>query len=323
MQQSIPVSELKMGMQVTIPGSWFKHPFVRSRFTVNSPGDIKKMMRWGVTAVSVDAPRALMPQTVLGEDLPEVPASQEAIHPLLMETMHARGVAPDCRAAAMKACSKMVMQRLMESPPDEETIREAKENFYEIIDCILEVDHLSRYLLHIRDYDAYTYTHSVNVGVLSLLVARRYFRQSDRHDLRELGVGFFLHDLGKTRVNPDVVMKEGLLTDEERTEMRRHPLYGFDILKETNQLTTECKLIVLEHHEREDGLGYPYGLYGGDIHEYARICSLVDVYDALTSDRPYRQKMAPFQALNLMKEKLYDRTQRELFENLVMVLGEN
>ena len=323
MQQSIPVSELKMGMQVTIPGSWFKHPFVRSRFTVNSPRDIKKMMRWGVTAVSVDAPQAVMPQPILGEDLPEVPASQEAIHPLLMETMHDRDVAPDCRAAAMKACSKMVMQRLMESPPDEETIREARENFYEIIDCILEVDHLSRYLLYIRDYDAYTYTHSVNVGVLSLLVARRYFRRSDRHDLRELGIGFFLHDLGKTRVNPDVVMKEGLLTDEERTEMRRHPLYGFDILKETNQLTTECKLIVLEHHEREDGLGYPYGLYGGDIHVYARICALVDVYDALTSDRPYRQKMAPFQALNLIKEKLYDRTQKELFENLVMVLGEN
>ena len=86
--------------------------------------------------------------------------------------------------------------------------------------------------------------------------------------------------------------------------MRRHPLYGFDILKETNQLTTECKLIVLEHHEREDGLGYPYGLYGGDIHVYARICALVDVYDALTSDRPYRRKMPAFEALNLIQRLL-------------------
>lgn len=325
MQQSVPVSELKVGMQVTIPGSWFSHPFIRSRFTLNSPRDIEKMKHWGVRTVSVDAPRA-SGEPILDEDLPEFPAPaapQETIPPLLKETMHDRGVAPDCRAAAVKACSKMVMQRLMESTPDEETIQEAKEGFYEIIDCILEVDHLSRYLLSIRDYDAYTYTHSVNVGVLSLLVARKYFGRSDRHDLRELGIGFFLHDLGKTRINPGVIMKEGLLTDEEKTEMRRHPLYGFDILKETKQLTTECKLIVLEHHEREDGRGYPYGLYGGEIHVYARICALVDVYDALTSDRPYRGKMPPFQALNLMKGRLADRTQRELFETLVLVLGEN
>lgn len=325
MQQSVPVNELKVGMQVTIPGSWFRHPFMRKRFTLHSPRDIEKMKHWGVKTVSVDSPRAVMPP-IPDEGLPEFPAPsvrQETIHPLLMEKMHDRGVAPDCRAAAVKACSKMAMQRLMESPPDEEAIREAKEGFYEVIDCILEVDHLSRYLLSIRDYDAYTYTHSVNVGVLSLLVARKYFGRSGRHDLRELGIGFFLHDLGKTRINPGVIMKQGLLTDEEQTEMRRHPFYGFDILKETNQLTTECKLIVLEHHEREDGRGYPYGLYGGEIHVYARICALVDVYDALTSDRPYRGKIPPFQALNLIKERLYDRTQKELFENLVMVLGEN
>lgn len=320
MQQSVPVNELKVGMQVTIPGSWFRHPFLRSRFTLNSARDIEKMKHWGVTTVSVNAPRNGFLGVVCDE---AVPAAEETIPPELMETLHSNSVAPDCRAAAVKACSKMVMQRLMESTPDEETIQEAKEGFYEIIDCILEVDHLSRYLLSIRDFDAYTYSHSVNVGVLSLLVARRYFGRSDGHNLRELGIGFFLHDLGKTRINPGVIMKEGLLTDEEMTEMRRHPLYGFDILKETNQLTTECKLIVLEHHEREDGRGYPYGLYGGEIHVYARICALVDMYDALTSDRPYRQKMPPFRALNLIKEKLYDRTQKELFENLVMVLGEN
>lgn len=320
MQQSVPVHELKVGMQVTIPGSWFRHPFLRSRFTLNSARDIEKMKHWGVETVSVDSPRIGAP---LAAHDSATPAAEEAIPSDLMEILHDQGVAPDCRAAAVKACSKMVMQRLMESAPDQETIQEAKEGFYEVIDCILEVDHLSRYLLSIRDYDAYTYSHSVNVGVLSLLVARRYFGRSSSHNLRELGIGFFLHDLGKTRINPGVIMKEGRLTDEEMTEMRRHPLYGFDILKETNQLTTECKLIVLEHHEREDGRGYPYGLYGGEIHVYARICALVDMYDALTSDRPYRGKMLPFQALNLIRGKLYDRTQRELFENLVMVLGEN
>lgn len=326
MQESIPVNELKVGMHVSIPGSWFRHPFLRSRFVLNSRRDIDKMMDWGLTRVSVRQPEDDIPPAIGHDALPEAswePEAAEAMPPDLMETLHDNGIAPDCRAAAVKACSKMVMKRLMENTPDGETISAAKNGFYEVIDCILEEDHLNHYLLSIRDYDTYTYSHSVNVGVLSLLVARRYFGQSDRHDLRELGIGFFLHDLGKIRINPDVLMKEGLLTDEEMTEMRRHPLYGFDILKETNQLTTESKLIVLEHHEREDGRGYPYGLYGSEIHEYARICALVDMYDALTSDRPYREKMIPYQALNLIKSKLADRTQKALFETLVLVLGEN
>ena len=324
--QSIPVSELKVGMHVTIPGSWFRHPFIRSRFVLNSQKDIDRMMNWGLTRVRVESRECVIPHAVIDQAWPTdtaVPEPAETIPPDMMEFLHDRGIAPDCRAAAVKACSKMVTKRLMENTPDEETISAAKNGFYEVIDCILEEDHLNHYLLSIRDYDTCTYSHSVNVGVLSLLVARRYFGSSDRHDLRELGIGFFLHDLGKIRINPGVVMKEGLLTDEEMTEMRRHPLYGFDILKETNQLTTESKLIVLEHHEREDGRGYPYGLYGGEIHEYARICALVDMYDALTSDRPYRERLFPFQALNLIRRKLADRKQRDLFENLVLVLGEN
>ena len=326
MQESIPVNELKVGMHVTIPGSWFKHPFIRSQFVLNSQRDIEKMMNWGLTRVSVEDPVSDIPHAVSHDSFPEAsrePETAEAMPPDLMEALHERRIAPESRAAAVKACSKMAMKRLMENTPDEEMISAAKTGFYEVIDCILEEDHLNHYLLAIRDYDAYTYSHSVNVGVLSLLVARRYFGHSDRHDLRELGIGFFLHDLGKIRISPDVIMKEGLLTDEEMVEMRRHPLYGFDILKETNQLTTESKLIVLEHHEREDGRGYPYGLYGNEIHEYARICALVDMYDALTSDRPYRQRLFPFQALNLIRRKLADRTQRKLFENLVLVLGEN
>jgi len=326
MQELIPVNELKLGMQVTIPGSWFRHPFVRSRFVLNSRKDIDRMMDWGLTRVSIESREDGVARAFIDEVSPTAtaaPEPAETILPDLMETLHDSSVAPDCRAAAMKACSKMIMKQLMENTPDEETIDTAKNGFYEVIDCILEEDHLNHYLLSIRDYDICTYSHSVNVGVLSLLVARKFFGHSDRHDLRELGIGFFLHDLGKIRINPEVIMKEGLLTDEEITEMRRHPLYGFDILKETNQLTTESKLIVLEHHEREDGRGYPYGLYGGEIHEYARICALVDMYDALTSNRPYREKMIPYQALKLIKSKLADRTQKDLFETLVLVLGEN
>jgi HD-GYP domain-containing protein (c-di-GMP phosphodiesterase class II) len=327
MQEIIPVDELKVGMHVTIPGSWFKHPFIRSRFVVSSQRDIKWLEATGISQIPVDLAKSKIVRPELTEDVfpenPNEPEYREMVPPGLMEALTDRATARESKAYAVKSSSKVIMKRLMEKTPDAVMLREARESLYEVIDCILDGDQLNTFLLTISDHDMYTYTHSVNVGVLSLLLARKYFGGSDRHNLRELGVGFFLHDLGKIQVDPAIINKEGKLTFDELQAMRRHPLYGFNILNEANQLTTECKLIILEHHEKEDGSGYPYGLYGGEIHVYARICSLVDTYDAMTTDRPYRSKMSPFQALNIIKAGINDSVQKSLFENLVLLLGEN
>jgi len=103
------------------------------------------------------------------------------------------------------------------------------------------------------------------------------------------------------------------------SEMRRHPHLGFKLLQDTRQLTDESKIIVLQHHERIDGTGYPKGLRGNEIHIYARICAIADVCDALTSDRPYRKKMAPFVALKLMREEMMHHFQKDLFEQFVLL----
>jgi HD-GYP domain-containing protein (c-di-GMP phosphodiesterase class II) len=327
MQEMISVGELKVGMHVTIPGSWFKHPFIRSRFVVSSQRDIKWLAATGISQIPVDLAKSRIAIPELTENIfaenPSESEYREMVPPGLMEALTDRALARESKAYAVKSSSKVIMKKLMEKTPDAVMLREARESLYEVIDCILDGDQLNTFLLTISDHDLYTYTHSVNVGVLSLLLARKYFGGSDRHNLRELGVGFFLHDLGKIQVDPAIINKEGKLTFDELQAMRRHPLYGFNILNEANQLTTECKLIILEHHEREDGSGYPYGLYGGEIHVYARICSLVDTYDALTTDRPYRSKMSPFQALNIIKSNINDSIQKSLFENLVLLLGEN
>jgi hypothetical protein len=99
--------------------------------------------------------------------------------------------------------------------------------------------------------------------------------------MHELGAGFFLHDLGKVEVDASIINKPGKLTEEEMSRMRQHPHMGYKLLYETNELTHECKKIVLQHHERYDGKGYPNGLQGNDIHLYGRICSIADVFDAL------------------------------------------
>jgi HD-GYP domain-containing protein (c-di-GMP phosphodiesterase class II) len=327
MQEIVPVGELKVGMHVTIPGSWFKHPFIRSRFVVSSQRDIRWLEATGISQIPVDLAKSTIATPELKENIfPENPDEseyREMVPPGLMEALTDRAAARESKAYAVKSSSKIIMKRLMEKTPDAGMLCEARESLYEVIDCILDGDQLNQFLLTISDHDLYTYTHSVNVGVLSLLLAKKYFGSSDRHNLRELGVGFFLHDLGKIQVDPAIINKEGKLTFDELQAMRRHPLYGFNILNDANQLTTECKLIILEHHEKENGSGYPYGLYGEEIHVYARICSLVDMYDALTTDRPYRSRISPFQALNIIKSDVNDSVQKDLFQNLVLLLGEN
>jgi HD-GYP domain-containing protein (c-di-GMP phosphodiesterase class II) len=137
--------------------------------------------------------------------------------------------------------------------------------------------------------------------------------------MQALGAGFFLHDLGKVRISQAIIMKPGKLTTNEMKEMRRHPSLGYKLLQETNQLTEESKTIVLQHHERIDGTGYPRRLRGENIHIYGRMCSIADVYDALTSDRPYRQKLSPFTALKIMQEEMSHHFQKDLFEKFILL----
>jgi HD-GYP domain-containing protein (c-di-GMP phosphodiesterase class II) len=184
---------------------------------------------------------------------------------------------------------------------------------------IIADDATSKELLKITSYDYYTYTHSVNVGVFSVLLAKHLFKGSDAHNMHELGAGFFLHDIGKVRIDPAIINKPGKVTDEEMEKIRTHPYQGFKILSETNQLTKECKVIVMQHHERADGSGYPRQLKEEDIHAYGRICCIADVYDALTAERSYKQKLNTFDALKLMKEKLLNHFQQDMFEKFVLL----
>jgi HD-GYP domain-containing protein (c-di-GMP phosphodiesterase class II) len=204
--------------------------------------------------------------------------------------------------------------------PTTKNIGEAKRAIVGVVDMILSEKETSHFLARITGHDFYTYTHSVNVGFLAVCLAKTVLQRSDAHDMHELGAGFFLHDLGKVRIPPEIINKPGRLSEEEMNVIRKHPSQGFKILQEARQLTEECKTIVLQHHERIDGTGYPKRLHGEEIHIYGKICSIADVYDALTSDRPYRQKMRPFDALQLMKNEMINHFHKELFEKFILML---
>ncbi|MBZ0257043.1 HD domain-containing protein, partial [bacterium] len=133
------------------------------------------------------------------------------------------------------------------------------------------------------------------------------------------GSAFFLHDIGKTEIPYRILSKPGRLTDEEMEIMREHPLRGLRILKEAGELSEECSVIVSQHHERNDGSGYPYGLTGNQIHEYGKICAIADVFDALTMERSYKKPLTTFEALQIMKEKMPGHFDVELFRKFVQL----
>lgn len=101
--------------------------------------------------------------------------------------------------------------------------------------------------------------------------------------------------------------------------MRNHPYQSYKILKETNQLSEECGIIAMQHHEREDGSGYPRGLKGDQIHTYGRVCCVADVYDALTAERSYKTKLSSFEALKVMKKKMLNHFHKDIFEKFVLL----
>jgi HD-GYP domain-containing protein (c-di-GMP phosphodiesterase class II) len=163
--------------------------------------------------------------------------------------------------------------------------------------------------------------HSVNVGVYATALAKKIYTGKHDHDMRELGAGFFLHDLGKIHVRPEIITKPGKLTPAEFDEMRKHPYESFEILKNTSQLSEECKVITLQHHEREDGTGYPFGLKGDEIHDYARICSIADVFDALTSKRSYREPLSAFGALQIMRDEMLGHFHMDMLRDFIMLFA--
>lgn len=167
-----------------------------------------------------------------------------------------------------------------------------------LIDELLANSNVLVNLADIRTFDDYTFAHSVNVCILSLMTGLSLAYNNLK--LKELGTGALLHDIGKTRIDRAILNKSEPLTHEEFAEIKRHTEYGFEILRSYDDLSLLAAHVAYQHHERWDGKGYPRQLAGEDIHAYARIVASADVYDALLADRPYRPSYSVHQAITIL-----------------------
>ncbi|MGR3177327.1 MAG: HD-GYP domain-containing protein [Candidatus Anammoxibacter sp.] len=234
----------------------------------------------------------------------------------LVEAFQDKNLPPADRAKVVTSYSMELMRNLLKDPT-EDTLTSSKKGISEIVDVVLHEDDTANNMVQIVSHDFYTYTHSVNVGIKSILLAKKLYKDESKDKMDALGAGFFLHDLGKVNVNPDIINKPARLTDEEMEEMRTHPYEAYKILSETKHLTEEAWVIAMQHHERDDGNGYPRKIKGKDIHPYARICTIADVYDALTAKRPYKEKKPPLVALKIMYEEMATHFNKELLEEFI------
>lgn len=167
-----------------------------------------------------------------------------------------------------------------------------------IVDRVLENHDVLLGLTDIRAHDAYTHAHSVNVCMLTVLIGRGL--RLSRTDLTELATGAILHDLGKVFIDTKILNKRGPLSDDEQAIVRQHSQTGFAALVSHPHIGERAALVIRQHHERCDGSGYPDGLRAGEIHLFSRIAAVADVYDAVSSDRPYRAALAPVDCMQLL-----------------------
>lgn len=155
-------------------------------------------------------------------------------------------------------------------------------------------------LLDVLQHDYHTYTHSYNVASYAMLLAKGLGIR-DEEELCRISMGGLLHDLGKLRIPSQILTKKTRLSDSDWQAIRRHPTDGFHALASRRELNFDQLMMVYQHHEMLDGTGYPVGVDGNEINVLARICSVVDIFEALTSYRPYRNRNSTQEALEILE----------------------
>lgn len=198
-------------------------------------------------------------------------------------------------------------------------IHEAAPLVNDLIDSVFRNDSAAAAISKLKAFDEYTYTHCINVSVLAVILGKRL--GYPRGKLELIGMAGMFHDVGKAVMPAHILNKPGKLTDEEMAIMRTHPIQGYKLLKAQKDLPEEIIRGAVEHHEKQDGSGYPRGLKGDEISDIAKLLAVVDVYDALTSKRVYKDPLPPGKVLGMMYQWRVTDFHPNIVEQFIKSLG--
>ncbi|MEA3289746.1 MAG: HD-GYP domain-containing protein [Campylobacterota bacterium] len=187
------------------------------------------------------------------------------------------------------------------------------------VDLLLSDHNAVKAMLKVTSHDYYTYTHSVNVSTYALGFGS-FLKLTDQQ-LRTLGMAGMMHDLGKKKIPSEIINKKGKLSDDEFKTMRSHPTFGVDLLKELGETNNLLFDIVEQHHEKLDGTGYPHQRTAKDIHPFAKIMAVCDIFDALTTKRSYKPAMKSYDAFSLMRHSMNNEIDQKILEQFIKFMS--
>ena len=224
----------------------------------------------------------------------------------------------DEKSLLVYECATETVKAVFEDPRSGENIKKTREVTNNIIDFALDNPDSIPSLLKLGSHDYYTFTHCVNVAVFAIGLFQCIGRGTE-NELRDFALGCILHDIGKTDIDEKILNKPGKLTDAEFDRIKKHPVLGVELMK---GLVPDIALdVIMHHHEKFDGQGYPEGLTGDHISDNAKISAIADVYDALTTNRSYARARSPFEAALLMKEEMVSHFEQEKFIEFIHFLS--
>jgi HD-GYP domain-containing protein (c-di-GMP phosphodiesterase class II) len=327
MLKKISVEQLAVGMHLKeFCGSWMEHPFWRSGFVITDPKDLVTIRASAIREVWIDCSKGLdVPD---GESAVSESESEEQVEAELREAVSAsRQVTPVPVQAeierAAKICyqSKQAVMSMFSEARMGKTVDtgSAKQLVEEITDSVSRNPGALISLARLKTADDYTYMHSVAVCAMMVALAKQL--GLDEEQTRSAGIAGLMHDLGKAAMPMDVLNKPGKLTDAEFAIIKTHPEEGYKLLQSGTDVDPMVLDVCLYHHEKVDGSGYPKGLKGDQISLFAKMGAVCDVYDAITSNRPYKLGWDPAESLRKMAEWASGHFDGKVFQAFVKSLG--
>lgn len=238
---------------------------------------------------------------------------------LIRRNIQNPNLSEDDRLRPLKNSALLVVEDLFEKPTPE-NIQRSMKVVGSFVYVLMKEPKSYLHLNRLSDHDPYTLRHSVGTSVNCIILAKK-LGITDEKELVNVGMAGLLHDIGKVNVRREIINKNGPLDELEWEEMRNHAQAGYEIIKNDPNLNERTKRAVWEHHEDRNGTGYPQGLKQEDTDLFSRIVCICDVFNALTTDRTYSKARTPFDAFQLMRDKIAHKIDDGLFQELVKIYG--
>lgn len=219
------------------------------------------------------------------------------------------------------ASAQGAVKDILENPSDPGAYRRSQEIVTDTVHFIFTEQSAFYEFVRATSYDYFTYTHSVNVCVFGLALAIRA-GYTEENFLHQFGNGLLLHDIGKSRIDASILNAPGKLTNEQWVKLKQHPVYGEEIVAKMGNVGQIALDVVRHHHERLDGTGYPDRLRGRELKPWVRMACIVDVFDAMTTNRSFQRAVSTFEALKIMRSELNSGVDQDLFRLFVELLGQ-